>query len=203
MKIMPNAARLLGLGLVLATAPTLLPSISTPAWAQASGMGGVGQSDTITLRARVKAIDLKTRHVTLVGPEGNAVTVVAGPEVVNLAQIKPGNVVVLRYHTSAVFVLSAPGTPLPQNSVNVAADRAAPGQAPGAAAGARVVLTGLVVGVDPVHNTISLVNPKGGPVRTLDVKNPDNQRQLASVNVGDTITAVFTEAVAVSIEKTH
>src|SRR5690349_19673208 len=69
--------------------------LSSPAAAQGGGgggaaLGGVGMTDTITARARVKAVDLKNRTVTLVGPENNTFTVKAGEEVRNLPQVKPG-----------------------------------------------------------------------------------------------------------------
>src|SRR4029079_14977600 len=49
-------------------APMVCPA---PAMAQASGMAGLSESDTISLRATVKSVDLKSRVVTLVGPMGN------------------------------------------------------------------------------------------------------------------------------------
>lgn len=183
---------------------TALPSPGPgDAWAQASGMGGAGQSNTITVRARVKAINHKTRKVTLVGPQGNTFTVVAGEEVRNLPQVKAGDTVVVRYHASTVFVLAAPGTRLPENSMSVAGGRAEPGQMPAGAAGTRLVVTGLVVGIDPVGHTISLVDRSGGAVRTIDVLDPERQQQLSRINVGDTITAVISEAVAVAVEPTR
>ena len=62
--------------IVLSTAAMVLAlaapiAFSPPAMAQASGMAGLGQSDTISLRATVKSVDLKARVVTLVGPLGN------------------------------------------------------------------------------------------------------------------------------------
>jgi hypothetical protein len=164
---------------LLAGAPALL--VPAPVWAQAASMGGVGQSDTITVRARVKAVDLKGRHVTLVGPSGESFRVAVGPEVQNLAQVKPGNMVGKRYRASVVHVLSAPGAQLPPDTLSVAGARAAPGQDPAGAVGAKLVVTGLVVAVDPVHHTISLVDPKGGAIRTLDVTDPERQRQLGAI----------------------
>jgi hypothetical protein len=78
----------------------------------------------------VKAVDLKTRHVTLVGPQGNAFTLNVPPEVRNLPQVKPGNTVVARYHASVVFVLAAPGTQLPADTLSVGGERVRPGQIP-------------------------------------------------------------------------
>lgn len=203
MSVMSFATRLAAAGLAIGIVSALPAPGSGAAWAQAANMGGAGQSDTITLRARVKAVDLKTRKVTLVGPQGNTFVVVAGDEVRNLPQVKPGNTVIVHYHASVVFVLSGPGTPLPENSLSVAGARAEPGQMPAAAAGQRLVVTGLVVGVDPVAHTVSLVDRSGGAVRTIDVLDPERQQQLTRINVGDTVTAVISEAVAVAVEPTR
>ncbi len=200
MKTLPFVSRAVVACLAIAAISSLPTPGAGTAWAQASGMGGAGQSNTVTVRARVKAINLKTRKVTLVGPQGNTFTVVAGDEVRNLPQVKPGDTVVVRYHASVVYVLAAPGTQLPQNTMSVAGGRAAPGQMPAGAAGTRLVVTGLVVGVDPVAHTVSLVDRSGGAVRTIDVVDPERQQQLVKINVGDTITAVISEAIAVAVE---
>jgi len=175
-------------------------SHQTPAWGQAAGMGGIGESDTISVRATVKAVNQKARTVTLVGPQGNTLTLKVGDEVQNLAQVKPGNKVIARYHASVAYVLAPPGTKLPDDAATLAAARAAPGQMPAGAAGTRVVLTARVVGVDPVAHTLQLVNPSGGLIRTVDVVTPEGQQAMKSIKVGDSITAVITEAIAIAVE---
>ena len=183
-------------------------ALSSPAAAQGGGgggaaLGGVGMTDTITARARVKAVDLKNRTVTLVGPENNTFTVKAGEEVRNLPQVKPGNTVVVRYTASTILVLAPPGQQVPQDQIDIAAARAAPGQRPAGAAAARLIVTGTIVGVDPVAKTVSIVNPRGGAVRTLHVTDPDIAGRLSRVNVGDSVTAYITDAVALSVEPTR
>ena len=49
-------------------------------------------------------------------------------------------------------------------------------------------------------HTISLVNPKGGEVRTLNVKDPEYQQMMSMIKVGDTITAVISEALIAAVE---
>jgi hypothetical protein len=181
------------LGIAGLTAPV-------PAWGQASGMGGIGSSQTITARAKVQAIDLPTREVTLVGPEGNVFTVHASDAVRNLDKVKVGDTVVATYYASIVLVLSAPGTQVPDNQVNAARTRAAKGQMPAAALGTRVIVTGTVVGIGLANHTISLVNPSGGLVHTFDVTDPRQQAALKRVKVGDSLTAIGTEAFAVALE---
>jgi hypothetical protein len=189
-----------------------LPLSVSPAIAQTSGdaqsgggaaHGGIGFTDTVTARARVKAVNQKTRTVTLVGADNHVFTLKVGDEVRNLAQVRPGNTVVVRYTASTILVLAPPGQQIPQDQINVAAARAAPGQMPAGAAAARLIVTGLVVAVDPVAKTVSLVDPRGGAVRTLHVNDPDIAGRLSRVNVGDTVTAYITDAIAVSVEPTR
>jgi hypothetical protein len=189
-------------GILLIAGAMLPPSLSTPAWGQAAGMAGIASSDTISVRATVKAVNQKTRMVTLVGPQGDTLTLKVSDEVRNLAQVKPGNKVIVKYHASIAFVLAPAGTKLPDDSMTVAGTRAAPGETPGAALGSRIVVTARVVGVDPVAHTLQIINPSGGLIRTVNVVTPEGQQSLRMINVGDTITAVITEAVAVSVEPT-
>ena len=183
----------LALGAAGLTAPV-------PAWGQASGMGGIGASQTITARAKVQAIDLATREVTLVGPEGNVFTIHAGDAVRNLDKIKVGDTVVATYYASVVLVLSAPGTQVPDNQVSAAVARAAKGQTPAAALRTKTVVTGTVVAVDLANHTISLVDPSGGMVHIFNVTDPRRQAALKRVKVGDSLTAIGTEAFAIALE---
>ena len=82
-----------------------------PAWDRRPRIGGMGESlHTITERAQVKAIDMATREVTLVGPQGDVFAVHAGDAVRNLDKVKVGDTVVATFYTSTMLVLSASGT---------------------------------------------------------------------------------------------
>jgi Cu/Ag efflux protein CusF len=184
----------------VAAAPPLLSETARPAQAQASEMFGTGEAATASMKATVKAVDVKARTVTLVGPQGVTTTIKVGPQVQNLAQIKPGDVVVAEYSESVAYVLAPPGTKIPEDSLAAAGVRAKPGETPAGAIASRLVVTGLVVGVNTAANTLSLVNPEGGEVITVAVKDQENQKMLLSVKVGDTITAVISEAIGVAVE---
>ena len=82
----------------------------------------------------------------------------------------------------------------------VATARAQPGQKPAGGFGAKTVVTSLVVGVDQVAHTLSLVDPVGGAIRTVNVVTPQGQQSLKLVKVGDTITAIFSEALLIAAE---
>lgn len=185
---------------LLAAASMLCPALSTPARAQASGMAGISSSETISFRAKVTAIDLGTRMVTLVTPQGKSQTLKVGDQVRNLPQVKVGDTVNARYHTSVTYVLSPRGTKLPDNSLTAAGARAAPGQMPAAAVGTRIVVTSRVVGVDPAGHTLQLIDPDGGLIRTADVLTPEGQQSMKMIKVGDTITGVASETIAIAVE---
>jgi hypothetical protein len=193
-------ASALATGVVLAAAPVLCPPLSNPAMAQAGGMAGIGASETLSLRAKVTAIDLNTRMVTLVGPRGQSETLKAGPEVQNLPQVKPGDMVNVVYHASVTYVLTPRGTKAPGNSMTAAGMRAAPGQKPGAAVGAKIVVTSTVVGMDLAGHTLQLIDPDGGKIRTVDVVTPEGQQGMKLVKIGDTLTGIASEAVAIDVE---
>jgi len=186
--------------LLLAAVPMLLPSLSIPAKAQASGMAGIGGSEALSFHAKVSAIDLATRTVTLVGPQGRSQTLKVGDEVRNLPQVKPGDTVNVVYHASVTYVLSPRGSKMPDDSLTAAGARAAPGQMPGGAIGTKMVVTWTVVGVDPSAHTFQLIEPSGGLIRTENVVTPEGQQSMKMVKVGDTITGVITEALAIAVE---
>ncbi len=197
---MRGHASILAVSLLLAAAPLLYSSFSTPANAQAAGMAGIGASDTLSLHAKVTAIDLGTRMVTLVGPQGRSVTLKVSDEVRNLPQVKPGDTVNVLYHASVTYVLSPRGTKTPDNSVTAAGARAAPGQMPAGVVGAKIVVTSTVVGVDLTAHKLQLIDPAGGLVRTVDVVTPEGQQGMKMIKVGDTITGVVSQALAVDVE---
>lgn len=186
--------------LLLLSLPLACPQLSAPAWAQAAGMAGMGATAVVSIRATVSSIDQATRTVVLLGPQGNSIQLKIGDEVRNLAQVKAGNVVIVRYYASIAYVLAPSGTKLPANSMSTAGARAAPGQMPASAIGAKTVVTSTVVGIDPTAHTLQLIDPSGGFIRSVDVVTPQGQKNMKLIKVGDTITAVITEAVAISVE---
>jgi Cu/Ag efflux protein CusF len=187
-------------GSSLATSPLSGLQVSSSAFAQASGMAGIATTESVSVRATVKAVDLPTRTVTLEEPGGKTVVLKVGDAVRNLPQVRPGDTIVAHYYASSAYVLAPPGTKLPDDSLTAAGARAAHGEKPGAAVGSKMVVTGLVVGVDPKLHTVSLVDPSGGKIRSVNVVTPAGQKSMKLIKIGDTITAVITEAVLIAVE---
>ena len=176
--------------------PTLAQQAPTEATVIASEPGKAAIVRTVEVSARVVAIDKTTRTVTLKGPQGNTVDVIAGDEVRNFDRIKVGNLVVARYIDSLFLELKKTKAGIREGTEQEAVARAEPGQLPAAAVGRQVVILADVVAVDPKKSTITLRGPKGNVV-TLPVQNPD---QFKVVKKGDQVEATYTQAVALSVE---
>ena len=97
-KIMPLAGLLVSLGCTHQEAP---PAQRRPQSAQRELM--------LDTRAVVEKVDQNTREVRLRTTDGKELTVVAGPEVRNLAQVSAGDTVRLTYYESVVARMAEPG----------------------------------------------------------------------------------------------
>ena len=148
------------------------------------------------ISAQVVAIDKVTRTVTLKGPQGKVVDIVAGDEVKNFDQIKLGDLVVARYAQSLTLELRKTKVKAGEPTVTEGAARAKPGERPAVAGAREVTAIADVIGVDAKKSTITLKGPRGNVV-TLDVKNPD---QFKVVKKGDQVEVTYTEALALSVE---
>jgi len=148
------------------------------------------------LSAQVVGLDKATRTVTLKGPKGNVVDIVAGDEVKNFDQIKLGDFVVARYVQALTLELAKTKAGIREGAEKDAVVRAQPGERPAGAAARQVTVLADVIGVDPKKRTITLKGPKGNVV-ALDVQNPD---QFKVVKKGDQVAVTYTEALALSVE---
>src|SRR5580765_2510888 len=78
------------------------PAPAAPA-APAAPVSGTVSEGLVSATAKVKAIDQKTRHVTLQRSDGSELKFVAGDEVRNLAQVKVGDEVTVSYYESLAY----------------------------------------------------------------------------------------------------
>jgi hypothetical protein len=161
----------------------------------------IPESAAVIVHAKITAIDPGTRAVTLVGASGNAVTVTAGSQV-RLEMLKVGDRVNVKYYRSVGFVVNPPagGNGVPVSNDQMRQITAQPAQAPGGIGVSLTQVSGTVVGIDLNAHSVDLVNPSGGGIYTIDVTDPARITMLAPLKLGDTITAVISQAFAVSIE---
>ena len=166
-----------------------------PALADQHKPAAGGFSESMEMQATVTAIDLKTRMVTLKGPDGNETTIHVDKRAHNLPQVKVGDVVKIAYLQSVAWKVNKSGKAMPATA-EAAEVRAQPGEQPGGAAGQRVTFSATIEAIDLDHGTVTLKGPKGDS-HTIKARNPAN---LKKVKVGDMVDITYTEAVAIKVE---
>jgi ribosomal 50S subunit-recycling heat shock protein len=154
-------------------------------------------SQAVEMQATVTAIDLKSRMVTLKGPEGNERTIHVDKRARNLPQVKVGDVVKIAYVQHVAWQVKKPGEGASGDvSAEAAEVRAKPGEKPAGAVGQRVTFTATIEAIDLAKGTVTLKGPQGNS-QTIKARNPAN---LKKVKVGDVVDITYTEAVAIEVE---
>jgi len=175
-------------------------ALSTPALADDAPMNKpkVTRSSTKTLRATVTAVDYDKRTVTLKGADGESRTFQVGPEARNFPQVKVGDEVITQYKEAlAVYVhKSEAGQPLPSPTSAEAATRSPAGDKPAGSVARSSVITTTVTAINKAKGTVTLKGPEGNSVE-VKVKDPKN---LEGVSIGDTVTAEYSEALAIAVQ---
>jgi hypothetical protein len=152
-----------------------------------------------TITATVEAIDLPSRIVGLVGPEGNALVVQVGDEVRNLDQVKVGDRVRVEYFEGLLAELLPPGSDPRAVALTDAVARAAPGERPAGGMGEAVSARVVIEFVDTLRNVVHFTGPKGKK-RVIRVEKPEFRAMLRTLKPGDVVELTYFEAVAVKVE---
>ncbi len=180
----------------------LLLFASSPSWstesAAATDKPSMSTSQTIVLTAVVEAINHETREVTLRGPEGGTVSFVASEDARNLGQVKVGDIVMAEYVQSMTIEVFANDGTEPGAGELVVAGRSEEGEMPALTAIDALVVTATVEEINIEANTFKLKGP-AGEIKEYEARNPEN---LKKAEVGDLVVITYTEAVAISVEKT-
>ncbi|MDX2427122.1 MAG: hypothetical protein QNK22_00340 [Xanthomonadales bacterium] len=155
-------------------------------------------SQTMKVTAVVEAINHETREVTLRGPEGNSTSFVASEEARNLDQVSVGDIVMAEYEQSLAIEVFANDGSAPGAGAIAAAGRSEKGEMPGMAAIDATVVTATVEEINLEANTFKLKGP-AGEVKEYVARDPENLKKAA---VGDLVVITYTEAIAISVEKT-
>jgi hypothetical protein len=162
--------------------------------ATTSAPGKVGVAHTVEGSATITAIDKATRGITLKGPQGDVMSITAGPEVKNFDQLKVGDVVKIGYLEALVLELKKGGGLKVEKTETAGAAGSQPGAQPAGVAGRQVTVVGDVIKLDAATQTITVK----GPERTVDLKARDPE-QFKLIAVGDQIQATYTEAMAIAV----
>ena len=196
-----HTLRLLVAGAMAMAAPALALAQQTEATAHPPVTATAHElaNETTTVTATVVNVDQQSRFVTLRGPKGNEITVEAGPDVRNLAQLKAGDQITVRYQQAlAVELLPANSGDQPGVVVQDDASRADKGQKPGGSAERAVTLTATLTAVDLKNHTVTLKGPEGNE-RVIAVNDPARQARLSHLKVGDLVRITYVEAIALQV----
>ena len=175
---------------------------STTAWAGETAVAtdkpSLYSSQTMIVTALVEAINHKTREVTLRGPEGETTSFVASEDARNLDQVSVGDIVMAEYEQSLSIEVFANDGSVPGAGALAVAGRSEKGEMPALAAIDSQVITATVEEINIEANTFKLKGPSG-EVNEYVAQDPENLKKAA---VGDLVVITYTEAIALSVEKT-
>jgi hypothetical protein len=170
---------------------------ATPVLAQTPE--GASVARTTSVRATVESVDQRTRQVVLRDEDGQIETVVAGPNVRRLAQVRAGDTVVLEYGEALAVSLANPADGAAPFAEGGAAARAPSSQAPGAAVAGEVRARVTIDAVDRRTGTVTFTGPKGVQRRVR----PQRREMIEfarGLRPGQQVDIVYGEAVAVRLE---
>ena len=150
---------------------------------------------TATGTATITAIDAPNRRITLKTPQGRVSDMTVGPEARNFDQLRVGDKVTVTYQEALTVSLKKGKGELSMKEREIA-ERAQPGAKPGGTMGREVTVVAEVVSVNKDAQIVTVKGPRGR-VMDLHVEDP---AQMQDVKRGDRVQAVYTEAVAISVE---
>ncbi len=181
----------------------LMASGAAPASAQVPGdqpIVGISLESSTPIVAKVAGVDPSGGTVTLMLAGGTTETrKVSG--LVNVGQLKVGDVVNVTYKERLTFIVSEPNAKTPPGYEAVAEVAVEHPRWTIGAAAARYVRNFYVVAVDPAAGTITMVEPDGGPVHTFSATDAAAQAQLPRIKPGYKLTIIDLQAVIAAIEK--
>ena len=176
-----------------------LPAVAETAPAVEPEVEGGGRAVAMQIEAEVTAIDLKTREVSLRGPDGFVLTMTAPEKVVKLEDVAVGDKVSGTFFAALEGEIRSPteeeqATPwLEVEGEEVSTDVDHP-----AIEMARVIRAVVTVEGISQENSVVAVKDSRGRVHFIGDVEPE---KMAKLKVGETVVMVFTQAVALSLEK--
>ena len=187
-----------GLLVTLAAALSTLAQAAHHEEAEAEVKTG-GRAMAMQAEAVVTAIDLETRQVSLEGPDGDIFTINATENVVKLEDVNIGDRLVVTYLAALETELRAPTAEelaepwVVMEQAGMSDDAAQPG-----IAGGRVIRA--VVTIEGMNRELGVVTIKdsNGKLHIIGDVEPE---KMEGVKLGQTAVMVYSEALAISLEK--
>ena len=151
------------------------------------------------LQGTITALDTDSREVTVVGQEGNIVTLTAGEEVERFNEFEVGDLIKLEYWT---YMMAEFRNPTPEEILEPLVVIAEAGKVdldmpPGAAIGALIKAVVTVEVINRPYMDVVVKGPQGNFV-TIPVEDPT---LIQTLNVGKVVILTYGEAMALYIEK--
>jgi hypothetical protein len=149
--------------------------------------------DMVTVTAKVEAIELQSRTLSLKKADGTFTTLVVPEAYERFSGIKVGDTVTARYYDNIVFRKLNPGEkPVDSASAGLAAT---PGSRPGGTASAQRTITATISAIDLKVPSITFTGPNNWAYSSKVQDLP----LLKTVKVGDQVNITWTEAVSISV----
>ena len=151
------------------------------------------------LQGTITALDTESREVTLVGQEGNIVTLIAGDEVERFNELEIGDLIKLEYW---IYMMAEFRNPTKEELAEPLVIIAEAGKVdldlpPGAAIGALVKAVVTVEVINRPFMDVVVQGPQGN-FMTIPVEDPS---LIEMLNVGKVVILTYGEAMALYIEK--
>ncbi len=158
---------------------------------------GMEMANTRVVTATVVGLDPATRDMTLSGPDGSLVTIRIPPTDPHFDQIEINDKVKVEYRESVALYLGPPGEK-PEATAETVTATSPKGTQPKAVVAGVIDVSAKVLAIDKQQRLLTLELTNGRQVTTrVDESLPG----FENVNVGDTVHARLTEAVALTLEK--
>jgi len=161
------------------------------AWAQEKTAVTVAQTEAVV---KVVNLDRTARTVTVQGPRGGLVTLNVPKEAQNFDQVKVGSTFKVRYVEAVAVALQRGGAA--SASVGKVVRLAPKGGTPGGVVVSTAQISATVEAIDYASREVAVKGPRGNIVA---LKVADSVQGFADINIGDQITLVYSEAIAMEM----
>lgn len=190
--MMLSIKRAAGVSLVAATMALAALAPASAQDLQAVPRVGVSFANTVTVRATIETVDPETRTIAFTTPNGRLLESAVGDGVKNLNAITDGSTADITYNEIVTLLnlrQKGPGSKLARREADsgtvpdIDSDR----------------FTMIVTAIDVAANRVSLIDPRGGEVRSLAATSIAKQDMLKKIKVGDVVIGITTPLMVTAI----
>jgi len=170
---------------------------SPPAEVTRSGPGQGTAKRTTTISGKVTDVDVDNRLITIATPKGDELTMKVGPSVKRLNAVSRGDTIIVKYEQGLLLEYRPEGAAPAENSSISSTSTTSHEAVPSGSKTTQIAATVKVAKVDEKSRLVTLQTEKG---KTFQLK-AGPHIDLSKITVGQTYSGVYTETVAVSVQK--